>query len=81
MKQKAKEKNYFREIRAKKVHSKMDQQQNGQCQKGPQQNGPRQSGRAIKSCTLFKLLYLFKINFIKFSLTILKDNTEKNNQE
>jgi len=51
LKQKGKEKNYFCEIRAKKVCSKMDQQQNEQCQKGPQQNGPRQSGRNIKSCT------------------------------
>jgi len=51
MKQKAKEKNYFRGIRAKKVRSKMDLHQNGKCQKGPQQNGPRKSGRAIKSCT------------------------------
>jgi len=51
LKQKAKEKNYFHEICAKKVCSKMDQQQNGQCQKGPQQNGLRQSGHAIKLCT------------------------------
>jgi len=43
LKQKAKEKNYFREIRTKNF--KMDQQQNRQCQKGP-----RQSGCAIKSC-------------------------------
>jgi len=48
---KLKEKNKFREIRAKKVRSKMDRQQNGQCQKRPQQNGPRQSGHAIKLCT------------------------------
>jgi len=34
-----KEKNYFCEIHAKKVGSKMDQQQNEQRQKGPQQNG------------------------------------------
>jgi len=47
---KLKEKNYFLEIRAEKVRSKIDQQQNGQCQKGPQQNGPRQSGRAKKTC-------------------------------
>jgi len=39
LKEKAKEKNYFLEIRAKKVRSKMDQQQNGQRQKAPQQNG------------------------------------------
>jgi len=39
-----KKKNDFHEIRAKKVRSKIDQQQNRQCQKGPQQNGPRQSG-------------------------------------
>jgi len=51
LKQKAKEKNYFREIGTKKVRSKMDQQQNGQCQKGPHQNRLRQSGHAIKSCT------------------------------
>jgi len=43
LKEKAKEKNYFREICAKK-----DQQQNGQRQKGPQQNGPCQSGCVIK---------------------------------
>jgi len=42
---KAKEKNYFRKICAKKVRFKIDQQQNGQSQKGPQQNGPRKSGR------------------------------------
>jgi len=35
-------KNYFREICAEKVCSKINQQQNGQRQKGPQQNGPRQ---------------------------------------
>jgi len=39
LKLKAKEKNYFLEISAKKVHSKMDQQQNGQRQKGPQKTG------------------------------------------
>jgi len=42
---KAKEQNYFHEIRGK-----MDQQQNGRRQKGPQQNGLRQSGRAKKMC-------------------------------
>jgi len=41
LKQKAKEKNYFREIHAKKVCSKMDQQQNGQRQKMPQQKWSR----------------------------------------
>jgi len=50
LKQKTKEKNYFGEICAKKVRSKVDQQQNGQRQKGPQQNGLRQSGRAKKTC-------------------------------
>jgi len=39
---KAKEKNYFCEIRAKKVRLKMDQQRNGKRQKRPQQNKPRQ---------------------------------------
>jgi len=43
---KAKGKNYFCEIRNKKVRSKMDQQQ-----KGPQQYGPHQSGHTINLCT------------------------------
>jgi len=43
-------KNYFHEIRAEKVRSKMYQQQNGQRKKGPQQNEPRKSGRAKKTC-------------------------------
>jgi len=39
---KAKETNYFHEIRAKKFHSKIDQQQ----------KGPQQSGRVKKTCFL-----------------------------
>jgi len=35
-------KKLFHEIRAKKVRSEMNQQQNGQCRKGPQQNRPCQ---------------------------------------
>jgi len=50
VKEKSKRKNYFREIRAKEVHSKMDQQENEQRQKTRQQNGPHQSGRAKKTC-------------------------------
>jgi len=55
-KEKSKIKNYFREIRAKKVRSKMDQQQNGQRQKGLQQNWLRQSGHAKKTCFLYTRL-------------------------
>jgi len=49
---KKKAKKNFREICAKKVHSKMEQQQNGQRQKGPQQNRQRQSGCTKKTCFL-----------------------------
>jgi len=39
LKQKTKEKNYFREIRAKKVRFKMDQQQMGNAKKGHNKMG------------------------------------------
>jgi len=42
LKQKTKEKNYFREIRTKKVRSKWTSNKMGNAKKGPQQNGPRQ---------------------------------------
>jgi len=45
-----KSKKKIHKICAKKVHSKMDQQQNGQRHKGPQQNRMHQSGRAKKTC-------------------------------
>jgi len=44
-KKKSKRINYFHEIHAKKVRSKM-----GNTKKGPQQNRPRQSGHAKKMC-------------------------------
>jgi len=47
-----KEKKFFCEICAKKLRTKMDQQQNGQSQKGPQQNELRKSGRPKQTCFL-----------------------------
>jgi len=54
-----KRKIYFHEIRAKKVCSKMDQQQNGQLQKRPQQNGPhRKDGLPGTDPSIYLLLPL-----------------------
>jgi len=60
-KKKKSKKNYFYEIRAKKIHSKMDQQQNGQRHKGLQQNGPCQKDVLpwLRGC--------WSINTLKFS--------------